>query len=184
MDAFCALLLAKSDYHHLADAALIGTAESIVGLDPAGNNDSVGLMRIFILINRFSILRISQEHRFHGRSDRASHGLFCNSVTGKKLFLALCLCTSMASHGRNDKRICPLFFHIINDCTGNYIYIGNAPASGRDRDIHSRLDPGADFRSGKLFSHNFGNLLRLNPVFLKALLRPEHFGDWNILQQI
>ena len=66
MNALRALLLAETDDHHFANATLVRPAERIVRFDAAGDDDSISLMSILILIDRLAELRISKEDRLHG----------------------------------------------------------------------------------------------------------------------
>ena len=182
MNALRALLLAETDDHHFANATLVSPTERIVRFDAAGDDDSIGLMSILILIDRLAELRISKEDRFHGRPDRTAHGLGGDSISLKQLSLAFRRCPAVAAHGRHNKRICPALFAEVDDGAGDGVDICNTATAGGNRDAHAGLNRIGNFRPREFFPDNRRDLGRLDVALVKCLLRPEHIRNRDAFQ--
>lgn len=151
MNALRALLLAETDDHHFANATLVRPTNRIVRFDAAGDNDSIGLMSISVLIDRLAELGISEENRLHGRPDRTAHSLGGDSISLQQLSLSFRSCPAVAAHGRHNKWICPALFAEVDDSAGDGVDICNTATAGGDCNAHAGLDRIGNFRPGEFF---------------------------------
>ena len=74
-----AFLFAKADGDHLHQAALVGTAESVVRLDAIDHDNAVGLVGMLVHQHRKAVIQNAEFDDVHGGNNRAAGARFGHS---------------------------------------------------------------------------------------------------------
>ena len=121
------LFFSQTDSAHLYDAAFVFGQKVCVGFYPVDYYYAIGCIGVFVKVYGRSVLCLAKQNGFHIRPYLASHGLFVDAVLMKYFYLALCRCSAVTSHGRNDEGFCLAVKNIINCGLYYFIYVVYAP---------------------------------------------------------
>ena len=170
-----AVLFSHADDRHLHQAALGRAAESGVGLDAPAQDHTVGLVGIFVDVDRAPLHGVAQIHSFHGGLDGAAHGLLGHIVTFQHIQLAGHRGAAVAAHGGEHERLGAALFYKVHDGLYNNGNVGDAAAAAGNANAHARLDVLPHCLAQKLPAHHGGQVCGFDVGGIKALAHPHHF---------
>ena len=105
-----------------------------MGFDLIHEDDPVRLGGQPVAVEGRPVWQCAVLHHLHGRTDRHSRGLLCDSVVREDLFLPLCRGAAVAPHSGYDKGFSSQILKAATDCPQDQGEVGYPPATGRYAD--------------------------------------------------
>ena len=129
-----AFVFTEADQHHFHQTTFNFTCEPGVWLDSTRDKHMVCTVGVLVEMDCKSFGRLRDNDRFHTGSNFTAAKLRRDSITTENLQLSLCCSSSVAPHGRDDKRARVELFEMLDDGFQDLCNMGNPTASGGDRD--------------------------------------------------
>ena len=128
----CPRAVAQADQQHFHQAAFDRADERGVRLDAIADQNMVGLEGQAVEMDRETLRRPADNHRFHVRADRATDGSFGNAVGLDEPPLAFGRSAAVAAHGRHDEWAGAEAPEVLDDRPHHENDVGDAAAAGRN----------------------------------------------------
>ncbi len=172
---FGAFVLAKSDEHHLHQAAFDIAHEPRVRLDAADHKHVIRLVRELVEMDRNALGRLADDDGLHRGFDRAAAKLLGDAVALDNLALAFGRAPAVAAHGRHNKRFGAEGFEMVDGGLDDRVNVGDAAAARRYGHALTRLDLLPEIQFGELALDFVGNVVDTRAV--KRLTKTKHLGE-------
>ena len=177
-------MLCNTYSYHFKKSAFMLALKICMRLYLVVKNNAICFCRIFVAVDRCvsSVIHNANLNNFHTGKNWHSHCLFCNAVTVDDFKVSLNAAAAVASHSRNNERLCAPFFKLVAHCSYHCGIFRDTSAAYCNSNSLALESCFVNVEVIKLIFKMTFNIVNL--VCFKKLFYSYHFWHWNVINAL